>query len=1011
MQSVGAAWFRWHDPLSGLALAIAFAIRALAINPCEIGAQQPSLRVDRFTMDDGLAQNMVLATAQDRAGFLWVGTRRGVQRFDGRTFVAYSSLDPTAPAELSGAIRGLQLDDAGQLWIATAEALFRTDPVTRRRTRIPMEHLMTAWASASKRELWYVDGMSLRWLDMTARTPVATTISDLTPWSEAHWSVSAMTAGRDGAVWLGLQNNDSVKVERLDSRSGRFTSFIVRERHRITGLAEDATGRVWLSAENGLAVLERGASSFREVESFRNRRTTAAIPDGNGGLIVATDAWLARIDSAEQVRARWYSHEAFGGGELPAAVMIDREGAFWLATVTKGLFRLGGDRNVFSYFSSRSTPPLPLTSDVAMAVFERRDGSVWAGTLNGGAYRIASDWRRIDAYHANREGQNSLPSNTIWDFAEDRAGNLWIATEAGLCKVIADKFDCYRMPGSASVLDIGADSTGWFWLLTAGAGVVRFDPEHSRFGQSTPIQAGVLPAISLLVDPDSNYLWIAGHGVLRGRLHNGAIVGGLTSVTGPDTGQLVYALHRDRHHRLWLGAETGLYMLDSTGRRFVPMSVSIVASSTVFSIAEDHAGRLWLGTSHGLVFYSPQTGAVRRYNRRDGFLSGELNRRAVVVRKNGDLLCGGVEGMTQFNPDTVTGAHDAAPVVLTRWRRFNSNGVIDAAIDGVDNLRIGPEDNAFTVEFAALAFAPTADRRFRYKLDGSGSDWIEATEPTATFPRPRAGHYVLRVQTATGAENTWNDPGVAVALDVIPQFWATSWFRTFVALALIALLWAAHRLRLRRVLAVEQLRLRISRDLHDDIGSGLSSIALMSDALRTNRRASAPDSEQLGKIGEVARGMVADLRDIIWAIDPDRDRLDDMVTRMRDVATALLPGARLTFTVSPSEQLAMRIGMAARRELLLVYKEILHNVAKHADATAVAVELLARPNGLDLRIRDDGSGFCDAGNGGTGLKSLRERAARLGGELRVRSDSHGGTLVELSLTNTRTRHAARLTRI
>jgi signal transduction histidine kinase len=224
-------------------------------------------------------------------------------------------------------------------------------------------------------------------------------------------------------------------------------------------------------------------------------------------------------------------------------------------------------------------------------------------------------------------------------------------------------------------------------------------------------------------------------------------------------------------------------------------------------------------------------------------------------------------------------------------------------------------------------------------------------------------------------------------------------------------LWAAHRLRLRRVLAVEQLRLRISRDLHDDIGSGLSSIALMSDALRTNRRASAPDSEQLGKIGEVARGMVADLRDIIWAIDPDRDRLDDMVTRMRDVATALLPGARLTFTVSPSEQLAMRIGMAARRELLLVYKEILHNVAKHADATAVAVELLARPNGLDLRIRDDGSGFCDAGNGGTGLKGLRERAARLGGELRVRSDSHGGTLVELSLTNTRTRHAARLTRI
>jgi signal transduction histidine kinase len=219
--------------------------------------------------------------------------------------------------------------------------------------------------------------------------------------------------------------------------------------------------------------------------------------------------------------------------------------------------------------------------------------------------------------------------------------------------------------------------------------------------------------------------------------------------------------------------------------------------------------------------------------------------------------------------------------------------------------------------------------------------------------------------------------------------------------AILAVLTAAHRLRVRRVVAEEQLRLRISRDLHDEIGAGLSSIALMSDGLRTRQAIAAAEQAQLTKIGVTARDMVGDLRDIVWAIDPHRDRLDDVVTRLKDVAMGLLPGVRLTFETSPANQLSARIGMAERRELVLMYKEILHNVAKHAQATAVTIVLEANDGGLVLRVADNGAGLGPTGDGnGTGLRSLRERAARLGGRLVVSTGAAGGTLVELTVRTT-----------
>jgi signal transduction histidine kinase len=217
----------------------------------------------------------------------------------------------------------------------------------------------------------------------------------------------------------------------------------------------------------------------------------------------------------------------------------------------------------------------------------------------------------------------------------------------------------------------------------------------------------------------------------------------------------------------------------------------------------------------------------------------------------------------------------------------------------------------------------------------------------------------------------------------------------------VSALWALHQLRLQRALETERLRVQISRDLHDEIGAGLSSIALMSDSVTTTSRISAGDNSQLQVIARTARDMVADLRDIVWAIDPDADRLSDVVTRMRDTASALLHDVSITFQVNPQRDLSRVIGMAARRDLYLIFKELLHNVARHSRAQNVRIELESMGHEIRLVVADDGVGFDPGGlQSGTGLKSMRERASRLGGDLQLDSEPGKGTTATLRVRTT-----------
>ena len=950
--------------------------------PGLVSAQNNRFRLDHFTIEDGLAQNWVKTVAQDRTGFMWVGTSRGLQRFDGYSFVPISELDQRAADGPAGLILKIVIDSRDVPWIESEAGLFRYDRYARRFARIGTDSARGPWAVDSSGRTWFLDGATLQVIEAGEAVP------------RVHRTVSDRLSGpmlADGQfAWLGEARVPG-RVVRLDLASGESRKFSLRGISFAQGFVRDAQGGLWVSGSDGLEWLPRGGDAFIAIPEFRGQEIRDVEVDEKGHLLVLTERALFRLGDRGQILAQWAPREIFETG-LPQDVAEDAEGGIWVATVTAGLFRLDL-RPSFEHLSSRSNPPLGIAGDFVMALAERSDGTLFIGTLRNGAVHVTSDGRRLRAFRHTPGRLDGLPSDDVWKLQEDRAGNMWIATGAGLCRVREQGLvpACYQTP----LASLTIDPSGQFWLAR-GDNVVSFDPESGQFGTPTPV-AGE----EYSVHADSGHLWIGGSAVYRGALSNGRLVEPIEQMATAATRSRVWDFHRDASNVLWLGSDAGLLQWKPERQAFEPVSLPDLRNITVFAIEGDDHGRLWLGTSHGLVQFTPQRGLVRRFRRQDGVLNGEFNRQASLRRRNGEMLFGGVDGITRFHPDSVTIDAGAPPLVFTDWRKVTKHGLSDAALDGVRELRLNPGDRAFTLAFAALTFTSGSHRQYRFRLEGMSDGWIESSDHVVTYATPPPGRYVFRVQAAARADGGWHEPGASIDLVVVPAFWATTWFRILMAAALVSVLWGLHRLRLQRALETERIRVQISRDLHDEIGAGLSSIALMSDSVTSTSRVAAGDRSQLQTIARTARDMVADLRDIVWAIDPDSDRLSDVVTRMRDSASALLHDVTITFEVNPPRDLSRGIGMAARRDLFLIFKELLHNVARHSGARNVRIELQSIGHELRLVVADDGVGFRPGEwQSGTGLKSMRERASRLGGDLQLSSEPGKGTTATLRVRTT-----------
>jgi signal transduction histidine kinase len=589
---------------------------------------------------------------------------------------------------------------------------------------------------------------------------------------------------------------------------------------------------------------------------------------------------------------------------------------------------------------------------------------------------------------------------------QDHTGKWWVPTGQGL----------FRFPKTATFAQLGRvrpeavydarnglpgdifrlfeDSRGDVWIATQAAGGNGLLMRWERATGMLRNVATSLLAYAFAEDRAGN-VWIGFNGALarycRSRLQ-------FFEAPKVIHHYEVRALHLDREGRLWVACRNGVVRVDSadeTPQFTTYTTANGLSSNEAQCVTEDLWGRIYVGTGRGVDCFSPRMPLyIRHYTKADGIAVGN-GMRAFRDHK-GALWFGTPLGLSRLEPQPER-PRTPPPILISALRvqgvprRISPLG--ETAISG---LKLGPNQNQIELEFVGLGFGTGEALRYQYRLEGADTAWSQPTdERRIDYASLSPGSYRFLVR-AVASDGLMSATPATVEFAIAAPVWQRWWMRMLLMIVSGAILYSLYRYRVSRLLEMERLRTRIATDLHDDVGSTLSQIAILSEVASRGARTE-EQLEWLSEIADLSRESVDSMSDIVWAIDPEQDRLGDLSRRMRRFASDLLAssGIQIEFH-APGEEQDPEIGADMRRQIFLVFKETLHNTARHSGCTAVEIDFKLANGWLALTVRDNGKGFDMAQRGdGHGLASIEKRAKQLRGQVTVNSVPGRGTIISL----------------
>jgi ligand-binding sensor domain-containing protein/signal transduction histidine kinase len=977
--------------------AIVIAVLAGIADPA-LGQRIP---VRTYEVADGLAYSQVLHLYHDSRGYLWIATPEGLSRFDGAHFESYGVADGLPHPIINATIE----DPQRRLWAATnGGGLARlaeetVDPVPARGTRRRFVRVGIGDGPGSERVNAVVfDAEGTAWCATDAglykglEQNGAWTFTAALPRREVTAAMPGL-AHTDGTLWFGLER-DLIRVD--GGTPSKVELPPGADAGDILALAQDDNGDLLVGRAGALHRRSRGGSWTAIPVPLSQTQQIRAIRPRDGAI------WIATTDGLIEWRDQRVTRYGLANG-LPdqqlRAIVFDELGGLWAGTWTRGLVRLTV-RGVVSFTTAEGLP-----SDSATLVVEGRDGRVYVATEPRGLVAIEDD-RVVPVRGAEAAPLGSVRRRLF----HDSRGRWWIGADDGLWLAPGPSLDLRRarklgladgdmaisVPDSANAIAEGPD--GRVWVSARPNRLLYIDAADSGPRPAVRSLAPLPNLYARLAFDRQGTLWLSS-------LEQVATVRDQRFEIRMDLDGLperrARAFLADAHGRLWVGLRyEGLVVADDPARspvrfRRIDPRGGLVSRS-VWCMTADPAGRLYLGTGRGLDRFDPATGAVAHLTAGEG-IAGRIAT-ACMTDSRGRVWAGTSHGVLRFETAVEPSPHAAPRVYITRLTiAGEERHVATRGLPALPPLRLRPDETNVRVEYAGVRVGG-GRLRYQYRLDGADDEWSPPTdERSVSFSRLSPGDYRLQIRAVDA------DGPVATATATLPfsidtPLWRRWWALLLFGAALGGTLTAAHRLRLKQALAMERVRAQIATDLHDEVGSGLSQIAVLNEVAK--RAAPSSAAALLDESATIARTLRASMGDIVWAVDPRRDTLNDLVQRMRQTTYNLLEvdGLDVIFEAPPATALD-GIGLAPdrRRHLLLVLKEAVTNIARHARATRASIVLALVADRLTLAIEDDGVGVAGRGGDGRGLKNMAARAAALGGTLVVEDREGGGTRVRLDV--------------
>ncbi len=1001
--------------------------------------QAVQLPLRKYTAADGLPHNIVNRIVRDSRGFLWFCTDEGLSRFDGYQFTNYTT-DQGLPHPL---VKDLLETQDGTYWVATGKGVcrfngggsgaVRTLENARRSARAslftliaPVNNERTGTVNVlfedKGQSVWCGTGRGLFRLQQSAgRWTFSRVEIGLSNEREADFIVQAILEDREGALWIGAGSGlyrlwPGGRTERYNTRHGLPVD-------EVRALASDSKGQLWAGTIRGLCQVVSGprpdqtivARLYTEADGLPSHNIRTLLRSPNGGVWVGTTAALSELIP----QARSNSEKVQDYSVVPVivdphviAIAENPDQSLWLGTDGGAIKWV---RNGFMTYQRGDG----LGSEVISSIFESQAGEVCASSA---AKEILIDCFDGKKFASIRPNLPRTLSNLGWGWnqlsLQDRGGEWWVPTGEGLFRfpplartgdlAMARPRALYTSKNGLPVDDLFRlyeDSSGDLWIATFSESnnwISRWQRKTERlqtFSQSDGLPP-LLPIVRAFAEDRSGSLWI---GLEQGILIRYAA--GRFRVFGEDDGVPlgdISSLHVDQNGRLWLGSSiSGLIRVDDPRAdkpRFVAHNKRDgLSSSSIFCITEDRWGRLYVGSGSGVDRLDVATGRVKHYSESDGVAGGEIH--TAFCDKSGALWFGSSRGISRLVPEAEA-PQAPPPVLLTGVRIAGTTRPISELGEAeVTELELGPNQSNLQIDFVAPGSVTGEKLLYQYKLENADTNWSAPTEQrTVNFASLAPGAYRFLVR-AVSTDGIASPKSAAVSFTILRPVWQRWWFLLLATLLLGWLAYAAHRYRVRRLLELEAIRMRIATDLHDDIGSNLSEIAILSEVLSQQMSAENPKViEPLSTIAGTSRELVDSMSDIVWAINPKKDQLRELTQRMRQFAVNLFTARNINFRFDAPEIQDTKIRADVRRQVYLIFKESLNNMVRHSACTEAEIQFGIQDRRLSLTLKDNGMGLLPGrASEGYGLASMKARAESLGGSLEVSSSPGQGTIVSLAI--------------
>ncbi|MBN2485438.1 MAG: hypothetical protein JXB34_05665 [Bacteroidales bacterium] len=819
---------------------LAFLVGRVNIYPA-IYPKAETMFFSSLTQKQGLPHNNIECIFKDSDGFMWFGTRYGLCRYDGYDFTVFRSSADTN--SISGdRILSIAEDNAGNIWVGTYRnglnkynkktGMFKRYgfdySISDRINRIKVLSDGSVWICSSYGLACYVPGTD------NFKVYRAKSGNPLTLSSNYIYDIIETS---NGAIYVA---SESPEIHRFDKISEEFTAVSYQRfpdlksnyRKRIV---EDGNGVLWIAANvHGLCAYnpETGQSKiFRKANNQLSGDVLsgdmAIDPDGN--LWVCTDGGGINILNTNTLEFSYIRSENGQNAKLSSdhvyTVYFDDKNIAWIGTFGDGINYFDPARHKFNSFLFMPGDLSYFSNKSILSLYQDHKNRIWVGTDGNGLYMFDNTGKLHRFYH-QPDNYNSLTTNVITSINEDSNGNILIGTYSGgliSFNPESGKFTRFNETGptnklisSVNVWRIYPDSRERIWLGMLGTGVDLFDPGEKTFvnyGPNSPKhdRIGFQNVMAILEDSDGD-IWFGTEGrgfyILKSGTSKMYRINP-DSVNNVTTYGIIRCIFQDKFGFIWIGTEgDGLYKYEKKANRLTQYTVADgLPSNIIQSLYEDTQENLWLGTANGLATYNTRSGKIMVFIEDDGLSGNEFNQNALIQLSDGRFMAGTTKGIDVFWPGEISVSQTVPKVVFTKLEilndeilpgeKVNDRLILTNSITFTNNITLTYKEKNFAIEFAALNYTLPEKCQYQYILEGFDETWntISSKRRVVSYSNLEPGNYTLRVK-ATNNDGVWGNNERVMHIKVLPPFYKTWWFRSFVVLFVAGLIYLLYSYRL-----------------------------------------------------------------------------------------------------------------------------------------------------------------------------------------------------------------------